>query len=41
MPTGVPLDKRAGIENAGRNCPVAKSVHPDLVQTLVFVYPSE
>lgn len=26
------------IENAGRNCPVAKSLHPDLIQEVTFIY---
>ena len=39
MPANVPEDAREHIENAGRNCPVAKSLHPNLEQTLRFVYP--
>lgn len=26
------------LETAGRNCPVAKSLHPDLVQDVEFIY---
>lgn len=26
------------LETAGRNCPVAKSLHPDLVQEVQFIY---
>ena len=28
--------EKAIIKNAARNCPVAKSLHPDLKQTIIF-----
>jgi uncharacterized OsmC-like protein len=28
--------QRAILERSARNCPVAKSLHPDLVQNIVF-----
>ncbi|NNM15134.1 MAG: OsmC family peroxiredoxin, partial [Bacteroidia bacterium] len=35
------LDKKQKqiLESAALNCPVAKSVHPDLIQTVHFKYP--
>lgn len=27
------------IENAARNCPVAKSLHPDIFQNITFIWP--
>lgn len=30
--------EKAFIEETAHNCPVAKSLHPDLVQTMVFIY---
>lgn len=29
-------DEQRQLENAGRNCPVAKSIHPDIVQDIHF-----
>lgn len=31
-------DEKAFIEETAHNCPVAQSLHPDLVQTMVFIY---
>ncbi|MCJ8152788.1 OsmC family protein [Chryseobacterium sp. SSA4.19] len=31
-------EEKAFIEETAHNCPVAKSLHPDLVQTMVFIY---
>lgn len=31
-------EEKAFIEETAYNCPVSKSLHPDLVQTLVFIY---
>jgi putative redox protein len=30
--------EKALLENAARSCPVALSLHPDIAQTLRFVY---
>ena len=30
--------ERAFIEETAHNCPVAKSLHPELVQTMIFIY---
>ncbi len=35
----VPQAHRDALERAGRACPVAKSLHPDLEQTIRFTYP--
>ncbi len=32
-------EERSFIESTAHNCPVAQSLHPDLVQTMVFEYP--
>lgn len=39
MPAGIPVDKRAAIEDAGLNCPVWKSIHPAIECPTEFVYP--
>ena len=39
MPCGLEGEVRERIENAGRRCPVARSLHPDVDQTMTFVYP--
>jgi uncharacterized OsmC-like protein len=31
--------KRTILENTARTCPVAKSLHPDLIQNVTFIYP--
>lgn len=35
---GLDADTRRQIEQAGLNCPVAKSLHPDIVQDVTFSY---
>ncbi|MBI2269323.1 MAG: OsmC family protein [Bacteroidetes bacterium] len=39
LPKNYSLKEKELLENAARTCPVAKSLHPDLKQTLDFVYP--
>lgn len=34
-------EQKAKLEEVALNCPVAKSIHPDLKQTVSFVYKSE
>jgi len=42
MPQGHYDDKRRSILNlAARTCPVALSLHPDLIQTVNFHYPED
>jgi putative redox protein len=36
LPAGVPSDLRDRLEAAGRGCPVARSLHPDVVQDVTF-----
>ena len=36
---GVPKDQREHIEHIARTCPVAKSIHPDILVDLQFSYP--
>src|SRR5476651_1542236 len=36
MPAGIPVDRRAALERAAHTCPVAKSLHPDLVVEATF-----
>jgi putative redox protein len=36
--SGFTEKEKSIIENAARNCPVAKSLHPDLRQTMIFHY---
>jgi uncharacterized OsmC-like protein len=31
--------KKQVLENTAKTCPVAKSLHPDLIQDLTFIYP--
>lgn len=35
---GIPVEDRAYAERLANNCPVAKSVHPDIVQEVSFSY---
>jgi putative redox protein len=39
FPEGVPLDKRALLEAVAINCPVAKSIHPDIDIDLKLHFP--
>lgn len=39
MPAGIAADARAKLEKAAHGCPVALSVHPDLVVDAAFAYP--
>lgn len=39
MPPGLPGEARKVLEDAARNCPVNKSVHPDIEVQLDFDYP--
>lgn len=39
MPTGVPTAQRARLEEIGRTCPVARSLHPDVSVPMRFVWP--
>ncbi|MCK6489496.1 MAG: OsmC family protein [Planctomycetes bacterium] len=36
MPAGIAADRRVALERAARSCPVALSLHPELVQELEF-----
>ncbi len=38
LPKSIEERHRAKIESVGRNCPVAMSLHPDLVQNVRFIY---
>jgi putative redox protein len=38
MPTSIPPDYRAKLENAARHCPVHKSLHPDIKAEISFAY---
>ena len=37
-PAGVPVEHRASLEHAGRTCPVALSLHPDILQEASFTW---
>jgi len=39
MPKGLNAEQRAKLEEVGRHCPVARSLHPELKLPLRFVYP--
>jgi putative redox protein len=39
MPKGLTAPQRAHLEEVGRLCPVARSLHPDVAVPLRFVYP--
>jgi putative redox protein len=39
MPKGIPAARRPVLEQAARTCPVALSLHPDIVQDVSFAYP--
>lgn len=39
MPKGLNAEQRAKLEDVGRHCPVARSLHPDVKLPLVFKYP--
>ncbi|MEK6756643.1 MAG: OsmC family protein [Bacteroidota bacterium] len=36
---GIPHDYRPKLENTARTCPVAKSIHPDIIVDVTFSYP--
>jgi putative redox protein len=39
MPRGIPVGARERLKTIAHSCPVALSLHPDVVQDLSFVYP--
>jgi uncharacterized OsmC-like protein len=39
MAAGIPKERRPVLERAAHTCPVALSLHPDVVQDVTFVYP--
>jgi len=39
FPKGIPTDKRVLLKETARNCPVAKSLHPDIDVDMRFNYP--
>lgn len=39
MPKGIAKDKRPVLEKAAHSCPVALSIHPEIVQEVSFQYP--
>ncbi len=39
MPRGLNAQQRAHLEEVGKNCPVARSIHPDVKLPIVFRYP--
>lgn len=38
MAKGIPENKRVFLESAAKNCPVAKSIHPDIKVEYSFIY---
>jgi len=38
LPASVEEENRSILEATGKNCPVAKSLHPDLIQNINFQY---
>jgi uncharacterized OsmC-like protein len=38
MANGIPKNKRVFLESAAKNCPVAKSIHPDIKIKYSFNY---
>ena len=41
FPAGIDQKYRSRLEEIGRNCPVAKSLHPDIEQDIHFQYASD
>ena len=39
MPAGLSVQERVQLEEIGRTCPVARSLHPDVSLPLAFTYP--
>jgi putative redox protein len=39
MPAGLSAPQRAHLEEVGRKCPVARSIHPEVNLPMVFKYP--
>jgi uncharacterized OsmC-like protein len=39
MPAGLPVARRASLEQAARTCPVGLSLHPEVVIDATFAYP--
>lgn len=38
LPSAYPEEDRSRLEKAGLNCPVAKSLHPDILQNIEFYW---
>jgi len=39
FPAGIPIERRARLKEIGDTCPVAKSLHPDIVLDVHYTYP--
>ena len=39
FPSGIPADKRQMLKTAAENCPVSKSLHPDIDVDMRFTFP--